>query len=857
MLFEGKLTSILVCQKCKHISQTYEDFNDLSLSIKAEDYARERKRDRLKNLAKKFKNLHGTSLSVGLELQRSSSVPASPSANVDGPFMDESPIVEPRRRSLDYVEVAKEESSGGGDVDTVGPTETSATIPAEDGNGRIEPTVAMDRKIGHVEFSEPLKADKKDKKVKDDDGWARLGRRISMKVTKKPKDKEDRHTQSRDIGRGRRIDTVEEKDSGDYSPSVSSPGSSTTISTPQQQLGSNGDASSVSLAHQSPLETNRSKIENPRSVSLSPALPSAPTISPPLPTSNRFPLISRASSPSRPGSRAKSPQPLKATAEEAAYLQQILADITPSSSNPFGIFKPPIYQGGSGNMSSTATNILLKIGQLSGIEECLRMFTAVEVLDGENMVGCRRCWKIANGKYKPKARPQEDSDSDESEKSDGTVAKPDVNSYQPERVAFELERASPPPSSASASASSSIASLDTQSDSIYNTPSSSPSDDAILLSQSHSTSKTLPVPLTANGTTFTPGVPESHLTTYGGMTIPVISTTAPEPPFSPPTTAKATFLFPDKSTFVYHSGLAEVLAAPLPVKDLLRAPKVTRHKRMPGDADNVTESADESSDDALDSDASGSMLSDSLSIGSRAASPVASPSMSVEQLLLPATTQSMPGPPAAPTPPKVSRSKQVIMRPAFKRYLIATPPPVLVIHLKRFQQVSKTPMMSFSSGFKKLEDFVAFPQYLDIGPFIAPRKEDFGLGKGRRLKTSSKRMGRCMYRLYAVVVHIGNMVCFILPFGLTLCFNDRPDLQLGGHYVAYTALPSTSPTSTSQSSDPTTLQISASSLNQSQSGNSEQNVPRKWAYISDTVVRLATLEEVLKAKAYICMYERI
>ena len=37
----------------------------------------------------------------------------------------------------------------------------------------------------------------------------------------------------------------------------------------------------------------------------------------------------------------------------------------------------------------------------------------------------------------------------------------------------------------------------------------------------------------------------------------------------------------------------------------------------------------------------------------------------------------------------------------------------------------------------------------------------------------------------------------------------------------------------------------------------EKNEPRQWAYISDTVVRLTTLEEVLKSKAYICLYERI
>ena len=37
----------------------------------------------------------------------------------------------------------------------------------------------------------------------------------------------------------------------------------------------------------------------------------------------------------------------------------------------------------------------------------------------------------------------------------------------------------------------------------------------------------------------------------------------------------------------------------------------------------------------------------------------------------------------------------------------------------------------------------------------------------------------------------------------------------------------------------------------------EKNEPREWAYISDTVVRLTTLDEVLKSKAYMCMYERI
>jgi hypothetical protein len=135
------------------------------------------------------------------------------------------------------------------------------------------------------------------------------------------------------------------------------------------------------------------------------------------------------------------------------------------------------------------------------------------------------------------------------------------------------------------------------------------------------------------------------------------------------------------------------------------------------------------------------------------------------------TSQSAtPGPPApgaAPPPAKKkpSKPKPVIMRPAYKRYLIATPPPVLVVHLKRFQQLNKSPFLSFSHGFKKLDDYITFPEYLDLTPFLAPRKEDYGLGKKskkdkekRKEKGKGKEEERCLYRLYAVVVHIGNMV---------------------------------------------------------------------------------------------------
>lgn len=81
------------------------------------------------------------------------------------------------------------------------------------------------------------------------------------------------------------------------------------------------------------------------------------------------------------------------------------------------------------------------------------------------------------------------------------------------------------------------------------------------------------------------------------------------------------------------------------------------------------------------------------------------------------------------------------------------------------------------------------------------------------------------------------------------------NFQLGGHYIAYTALPNPPSQEDEKISKPT------SSASDRKSGNkaaSEGTKPeRQWAYISDTIVRLTTLEEVLKAKAYICMYERI
>jgi len=138
-----------------------------------------------------------------------------------------------------------------------------------------------------------------------------------------------------------------------------------------------------------------------------------------------------------------------------------------------------------------------------------------------------------------------------------------------------------------------------------------------------------------------------------------------------------------------------------------------------------------------------------------------------------------------------------------------------------------------------MDDFVAFPEFLDLTPFLAPKKSEIVVaGKEARSKHKRKEEEKCVYRLYAVVVHIGTMT--------------------GGHYIAYTALPP--PLSGAKtSSQPSSPDIDSipSAPPAPPIEPDPANAKRQWAYVSDTVVKLTTLEEVLKAKAYICMYERL
>ncbi|KAG2082322.1 peptidase C19, ubiquitin carboxyl-terminal hydrolase 2 [Suillus cothurnatus] len=826
MLFGGKLASILVCQACKHVSHTYEDFNDLSLSIKAEDYARERKRDKLKQLAKKLRNISGTALSV-IPVQRSSSVPATPHRDST---LENTEAVDPhRRRSIDLadVEVAavmdkhadhetNNEITTGTDPsqpqlellhpehhpDTALPPE-SDNSPAATPDLRIEETPEAEtphKGRDHIEISEPSLGHGREKREKSE-SWTKLGRRISVSVGLTKQSREDRRRSKEKKARNDASHQRNAKDDDLYPPSPSLHTAVPTVQ-PIDSPDVNAEREPTSLsAVNDLLQAQLAAVKR----SWSPVQKSSP--SPSVSSTPRFPLISRQPVPSITNKRSKAPRPPKMSAEEAAYLRDILADISPvGAANPFSIFKQTKDQSNAG--PSTAQSIFLKIPQLGGLEECLRLFTSVEVLDGENMVKCHRCWKIANGLYEPGSGSQnQESDSctdsdDENESSDDEVQP--IHTRHPNgsthhttvpNLFSDRPRLSISPSSSAAS--------------LYDTPDShdtlrsSSGDTTLNTSDESHAIKFLPPSLELTSNDHSPSTSTPRPATYGGLPIPSISTTAPESPMSIKTARPFTTGSPTNTS-------QASLNAPTSNHDREKHPVNTME-------------SEGCSDEESGASANLSAYSD---VSSTAVSPAVSPNVSQENLVV------SPTPPAPlqrrskiPDSTGVHPSKKVIMRAAYKRYLIATPPPVLVIHLKRFQQMSKIPIMSFSSSFKKLEDYISFPEYLNIAPFLAPKREQYADAKPGHIRGRSKRPERCMYRLYAVVVHIGNM--------------------LGGHYIAYTALPT-------KDDEQMTL-----SVTESENLAHTDRPHRDWAYISDTTVRLSSLDEVLKSKAYICMYERI
>lgn len=695
------------------MSTTHEDFNDISLSIKVEDY-HSRKRDRLKSIAKRL-TFQTSSLSAINEIPRPSSVPPSPREGEYQLAGHEEPVSvsQPRRRSFDVVH------------DTSNDQDSDTSPPAKDDNAASqEPPVDSpdDSKGKSIETPRLTKSDKSEKKDKND-GWASIGRRISFSVGMRKTRSQDRN--KRELHPSPEVSQMESAEKGVLLSSASEDAPTVEVVSPSPTDGKGKDGF---------LSISRTSLRRP-------------VTSP----SHFNVLLSPLQAPRASYPTPKAVKPLKPTTAELNYLLALLADVTPSlSNNPFTFFKSS-YQN-QGDRSALAPgvpqNLWLSMNHSSRIEEWLGMFMSVETLDGENMVECHRCWKIANGKYiKPSSSSEDEGSSDEGA-DDAEQVGVNVGSLS---VDIRNCRPKSPPTDITPFRSVALTSIPTS----ISTPTV----------YTHSNGSEYPIipslPTTAPSSihesdvdALPPSVknqPSLIIPTLGNSPIHSSSNAGPDPYPIPSLIVRSSSLPVDNTPAVAH---------PVP-----RLGQVLNH--LPPSTHQSTSLVTPKPSHSSDGDESGAESDTSIATSAR----------SVE------SSTSARHAPGAIAP--VKKPKPVIMRSAYKRYLIDMPPPVLVIHLKRFQHIKKTHMLPFSHS-KKIDDFVAFPEFLDLAPYLVPRKEDFGLGKTGKARSSvgtslgagkwTVKGEKCMYRLYAVVVHVGNMVCVsISVFGgelvdVKMCF---------------------------------------------------------------------------------------
>lgn len=151
---------------------------------------------------------------------------------------------------------------------------------------------------------------------------------------------------------------------------------------------------------------------------------------------------------------------------------------------------------------------------------------------------------------------------------------------------------------------------------------------------------------------------------------------------------------------------------------------------------------------------------------------------------------------------KSGGSKKNIYTDALKQILISSPPSVLTLHLKRFQQ----------NGYSicKVNRHVTFPMILDLAPFCAVKCKNIPEGHSQIL-----------YGLYGIVEHSGTM--------------------RSGHYTAYVKV------------RPEYPQPSSNGL---RDGDAEPS-RGSWFHISDTSVQPVSESKVQSCQAYLLFYERV
>ncbi|CAG8562139.1 7742_t:CDS:10 [Acaulospora morrowiae] len=422
--------------------------------------------------------------------------------------------------------------------------------------------------------------------------------------------------------------------------------------------------------------------------------------------------------------------------------------------------------------------------------DCLRSFMRVETLDGDNLFACGNCWKNSNHEGSDVTDEKSDAEEDDSIEPDVQVDK---------AIGKELENT----------------------ESLKQSPST-----PINTSEVNHMTNTQP----ENGASEPMDVSGDNSTTdaqiYESFRPHITSTNAPDENSNEPISR-------DDSEETCVSG-ADAQSDENPQKSVSEDSEETRISGTDAQSDgisnnSISEGAHVTSTDAQSDENQNHCSndpSDYTPINGKDGE-VDSRGMEVDLPVHSSSSRSSPLHDSESEKNKSTKAQQFILREAYKRYLFSSLPPVLVLHLKRFQQTGK-----WSISMKKIDDFVEFDEEIDVGNFIVPPGADDIDGS----KSSRKKVFNTKYRLYGVVVHMGSLY--------------------NGHYIAYVLSKNILGTG-EQFGVPELNPDDYEEVEKIHSKSDMVGEHKQWIYCSDSNVRMAKVDEVLRSEAYLLFYEQV
>ncbi|EPQ29489.1 uncharacterized protein PFL1_02708 [Pseudozyma flocculosa PF-1] len=641
MLFCGKLASMIVCESCKKVSHTYEDFFDLSLSIRSETDVRVKKRDRIRNMADRWRRA-----TQGKPVEKSKlhdATAASAATPVATPVFSETEASDaegkkPHKKRGSFLSPADEGKTRFSlRTRSITRRPTSAKRAEKLGatsGSEMEPDFPDMASLSLAPTPRHMAADSAPPSAGEDDGDARTNTRLPRMLAPHPNGGES----SRE-------------------PSPSAP-----IGGRALPAAANGNGISAGNV--------------------------APTLS-----SHQADYIARIltedAAPAAAAANGLPRRPATASGASGAF-----SDVVAQVSSAHGRHFHALHRGMStrgprksalsefetdpGSPSAKRRKQIQEEQNSTGLIAALRQFTSVEVLDGENSFACKNCWRLQNP---PSAKERE------------------RYRRRKERrgLRYGSDDESEPSSSEGGSESDregAVARATAKEQARHVSAAAGKSDDG---------------PLNGSATLADGAAPSDMAPRRFNASIPTITTHAGTPP--------ATEATEGKQLGLQNEAMAK-----------LSAPHRDEHGHRPPDSPLMASS--HGSDSNLSASASG------YDTGTETDRSGVATSLDSETGLDESDADADETRPAAPSskPKGPKRSTQSLPRRALKRYLIASAPPVLVFHLKRFQATGRG-FVSGLAGFKKIDDQVTFPEYLDITPWLAPPREEYDR-KGRLKGTS-------------------------------------------------------------------------------------------------------------------------